>query len=124
MVELKNVISKKEAKDLANHHCSVWNTHIINSIMDLYDDNVELFSPLAERITGKFNIKGKDNVQQYFLTGINKYPDLQFKLINVFVCLDTIVLHMEGAGKARLAEVLFLNDERRIKKVMAHYECE
>ena len=92
--------------------------------MDLYDDNVELFSPLAERITGEFTIKGKDNVQQYFLAGLTKYPELQFKLINVFVCVDTIVLHMEGAGKKRLAEVLFLNDDRRIKKVMAHYECE
>ncbi|QEY16780.1 nuclear transport factor 2 family protein [Cellvibrio sp. KY-GH-1] len=116
-------ISKQEAKEIAEHHVSVWNTHDLEKIMSLYSESIVLASPLAEKITGTPSVNGKAAVRDYFGAGIKKYPDLHFSLMGIYVCVNTIVLHMTGANNNSLCEVLHFNSDGQIEKVMAHYEC-
>ena len=110
-----------EAVAFARHHVATWNSHDLDAILGLYTDDIELISPLAESLTGSPHVVGKLAVRAYFEAGLARYPDLQFRLLETMVGEDSVTLMFYGAGERLVAEVLFLNSDNRICKVLAHY---
>jgi hypothetical protein len=110
-----------EAKAFASKHVSVWNTHDLDRIVDLYADDVELASPLAAELTGGGVVKGKSALRDYFAAALTKHPDLKFELLNTLLCVDSVTLYFTSVSDRPVAEVLFLDRNHKIRQVFAHY---
>ncbi len=73
----------------------------------------------AGRADGR--IVGKEALRGYFGAGLEKYPDLHFEPIELFVGVDSLVLHYHGAAGSRVAEVVFLDDRDKVTRYFANY---
>jgi len=115
------MIEPAEAESFARKHVAVWNRHDLDEIVQLYTEDVTLVSPLAGAVTGGSTVTGRAALRDYFAAALRRYPELQFRLIDVLACVDTVTLYFFGAGGRVVAEVLTLDADRRIRQVLAHY---
>jgi hypothetical protein len=115
-------LTPEEATAFGEKHCAVWNTHDLDAIVALYADDVELASPLAAELTGGGVVKGHA-LREYFAAGLSKYPELKFTLLNTLLCVDSVTLYFTSVSDKPVAEVLFLDEHRKIRRVFAHYSC-
>jgi hypothetical protein len=85
---------KEEAYDFAEHWLTAWNTHNLDLIMEHYEDQVELISPVAVQLLNDPDgrVVGKANLGAYFQKGLAAYPQLHFKLKDVLWGGKSIVL--------------------------------
>jgi SnoaL-like domain len=113
----------EETLTFARHHIEVWNTHELENILDLYSADVELTSPLAEQVVGSAVVHGRDGLRQYFGTALQANPGLHFELVDVLRGLDTVTIYMRSIGGRLVADVLFIDADGLIDKVLAHYSC-
>lgn len=117
------MITEIEAEEFASEWIASWNAHDLDRIMAHYDDDVEYLSMFVSRLTGDETgrIRGKQHVREYLSKGLAAYPDLHFKIINVFVGVSSITLHYESVNSLIAAEVFEMNSDRRAKRVLCHY---
>lgn len=112
-----------KAKDFALDWIHSWNSHDLNSIMGHYSDTIEFHSPLILLL--KFNATGiinsKKDLAKYFTMGLAAYPDLNFKLHNVFTGVNTVTVYYTSLNGRMAAEVFELNDKRKAQKVFCNY---
>jgi hypothetical protein len=113
----------EQAVTFAQHHIEVWNTHDLDAILNLYSADVELTSPLAEQVVGSAVVQGRDGLRHYFGTALKANPSLHFELVDVLRGLDTITIYMRSIGGRLVADVLFVNADGLVEKVLAHYSC-
>ncbi|WP_322753575.1 nuclear transport factor 2 family protein [Frankia sp. Cas3] len=113
----------ERAISFTEHHIAVWNKHDLDSIVELYAENVELTSPLAEQVVGTYVVRGRDGLRDYFGRALDANPELQFEIVDVLRGLDSITIYMRSVGGRMVAEVLVVNADGLIEKVFAHYSC-
>jgi len=109
-------------RTFADEHVATWNRHDLEAILALYTDDVELTSPLAERVIGTSTIRGRDEVRKYFEAALTRFPDLRFELVNAYGSVGSATLVMRTIEGRTVAEVLTLEPDLRISRVIAHYE--
>jgi hypothetical protein len=116
-------LDDQRAHRFAEKWYAAWNSHDLHAILDHYADEVEMASPLVSRLTGRDDgrIVGKDALSAYFAAGLERYPDLHFEPIELFVGVDSLVLHYRSAGGNLAAEVVFLDSREKITRYLAHY---
>jgi ketosteroid isomerase-like protein len=112
------------ARQYAREWVDGWNSHDLNRILDHYADEVVLVSPVALKLlnNGDGTVKGKAALRDYFLRGLQAFPDLRFELVDVLAGVETIVVVYENNVRGgRSAEVMQLNDAGKIRRVWANY---
>jgi predicted ester cyclase len=116
-------MTKDEAWAFANHWIAAWNAHDMELILTHYDDAVELTSPVAAQLLGKPDGKvvGKANLKAYFQRGLEAYPELNFRLENVFSGLNSVVLYYANQKGTRTAEFMELSSMGKVTRVVANY---
>ena len=116
-------MTKDEAWELGNDWVAAWNTHDLELILAHYEDAVELTSPVAARLLGTTDglVAGKANLRSYFQRGLEAYPDLQFRLEDVFWALNSVVLVYANQRGTRTAEFMELSAEGKVARVVANY---
>jgi hypothetical protein len=116
-------LDHQRANRFAEQWYEAWNAHDLTAILDHYTDDVEMVSPLVSALTGSnaSTIAGKDALRAYFAAGLEKYPALRFEPIELFVGVDSLVLHYRSAGGNQAAEVIFLDSHDKITRYFAHY---
>ncbi len=116
-------MNQQRAEQFAERWYRAWNAHDLTAILDHYSDAVEMISPLVPVLTGgdRSTIVGKDRLRAYFAAGLERYPALHFEPIQLFVGVDSLVLHYRGAGDRLAAEVIFLDSQDKITRYFAHY---
>lgn len=117
------MLTLDQAKDFALDWIHSWNSHDINSIMEHYSDTIAFHSPLILLLN--FNasgvIKSKKDLMKYFKIGLDAYPDLRFKLHNVFTGVNTITVYYTSVNGRMAAEVFQLNSEGKAQKIFCNY---
>ena len=116
-------MDQQRAQHFAEDWYTAWNAHDLSAILDHYADDIEMVSPLVSALTGSDDntIAGKDALRAYFAAGLEKYPTLHFEPIELFVGVDSLVLHYRGPGGNPTAEVIFLDNQEKITRYFAHY---
>ena len=116
-------MDQQRAQRFAEQWYGAWNAHDLSAILDHYADDVEMVSPLVSVLTGSDDntIAGKDALRNYFAAGLEKYPELHFEPIELFVGVDSLVLRYRSAGGNLAAEVIFLDRNDKITRYFAHY---
>lgn len=117
------MITAEEAHDFAKDWIQSWNSHDLNAIMEHYADNIEFYSPFIPLL--KFNdagiITSRDDLKKYFKMGLDAYPDLKFRLHNVFTGVSTVAIYYASVNGRMAAEVFQLNDNSKAEKVFCNY---
>ena len=118
-------MTRDEAWDLANHWVAAWNSHDLELILTHYEEDVELTSPVAAQLLGTADgkVTGKSNLRAYFQRGLTAYPELHFKLENVFWGVNSVVLLYVNQKGTRTAEFMELSATGKVKRVVANYSA-
>ena len=116
-------MTRDEAWSLANHWVASWNAHDLDSIMEHYEDAIELISPVAARLLGSSDGKvvGKANLRAYFQRGLEAYPELDFRLEDVLWGVTSVVLYYTNQKGTRTAEFMELSARGKVTRVVANY---
>ncbi|MBS1535489.1 MAG: nuclear transport factor 2 family protein [Bacteroidetes bacterium] len=100
-----------------------WNSHDMDKILSHYTEDIEITTPMIRIATGvdSDSLKGKPLVAEYWSKALERIPDLHFKLIDVANGVDSVALYYESVMNKKAIEVMFLNAEGKVYKMMAHY---
>jgi hypothetical protein len=118
-------MTRDEAWKLAEHWVGAWNAHDLELILTHYEEDVELTSPVAAQLLGMPDGKvvGKANLRAYFQRGLTAYPELHFKLENVFWGINSVVLCYLNQKGTRTAEFMELSATGKVVRVVANYSA-
>ena len=116
-------MTKDEARILANHWIAAWNAHDLDLIMAHYEDAIELTSPVATQLLGTSDgkVAGKANLRAYFKRGLEAYPGLHFRLEDVLLGLNSVVLYYTNQKGTRTGEFMELSPTGTVMRVVANY---
>ena len=116
-------MTRDEALKLANHWVAAWNAHDLDLIMTHYDDTIELTSPVAAQLLGTpgGKVVGKANLRAYFRRGLETYPELSFRLEDVFCGMSSVVLLYANQKGTRTAEFMEILPTGKVSRVVANY---
>jgi hypothetical protein len=117
------VVTKEEAWKLAEEWVGAWNAHDLERIVAHYEEGVELTSPVAAQLLGIAGgkVAGKVNLRAYFQKGLTAYPELQFRLEDVFWGVSSVVLIYKNQKGTRTAEFMELSAAGKVARVVANY---
>jgi len=117
------MVTAEKSRHIAQAWIESWNSHDLDSIMSHYSDDVEFTSPFVIRLLGDETgaIEGKDCIRSYFKKGLDTYPHLKFELIKVLSGVNSVTLFYKSVNGMLAAEVMILDQENKICKVIAHY---
>ena len=112
------------AREFAQDWVDAWNSHDLERILTHYDDEVILASPVALRLLGGDGaVRGKAALREYFLRGLEAFPDIHFDLIDALWGTETIVVcYLNNVRGNKTAEVMLLNPTGKIGRVWANYD--
>jgi ketosteroid isomerase-like protein len=113
------------ARQFAEEWVTAWNNHDLDRILSHYHEEVTLTSPIALKLlnNGDGIVRGKAALRDYFVRGLQAYPQLRFDLIDVLWGLETIVLYYHNnVSGHKTAEVMQLTATGRVLRVWANYD--
>lgn len=111
------------ARRFAQEWIDAWNSHGLERILEHYDDEVVLLSPVALSVLGNERLEGKAALRNYFRRGIEKFPDLRFDLFEVLWGIETIVVvYDNNVRSSKAAEVMQFNAAGKVTRVWANYD--
>jgi hypothetical protein len=118
-------VTRDEALKLANHWVAAWNAHDLDLIMTHYDDAIELTSPVVAQLLGTLDGKviGKASLRAYFQRGLETYPELSFRLDDVFWGVSSVVLLYANQKGTRTAEFMEISPTGKVSRVVANYSA-
>jgi ketosteroid isomerase-like protein len=96
------------AQGFASQWLDAWNAHDLEAILRHFDDGVVFTSPLAIRIVDGSDgvIRGKDELRSYWSEGLRRNPDLRFEIEDLYLGVNTIVIHYRNHSGGLVNEVL------------------
>jgi len=111
------------AQHFANEWIAAWNSHDIDRILSHYTDDFEITTPMIKTVMSieSGTLKGKAAIRDYWLTALQKIPDLHFELREVTHSIGSIALYYQSVFGKMAIEVMFYDEQGKIKKVIAHY---
>jgi predicted ester cyclase len=116
-------MTKDEAKKFAEEWIAAWNAHDLERILGHYEEAVELTSPVAAQLLGKADgkVMGKANLRAYFQRGLEAFPELRFRLEEVLVGLNSVVLYYTNQKGTHSAEFMEFSANGKVARVVANY---
>lgn len=117
------MITQDKANTLAADWIEAWNRHDIDDILSHYSEDVVFTSPFVVKLLGDNSgtIFGKEALESYFLKGLESYPDLKFEIINILYGVDSFTLYYKSVNEMLAAEVMKLDSNGMIERVVTHY---
>lgn len=117
------MITEAAARKLAHEWVEAWNAHDLERILEHYEDDVTLISPLAaERLGDPAGaVRGKAALRAYFALGLEAFPELRFDLVDVMWGVSSVVLYYVNQRGTMTGEVMELAPSGRVARVLANY---
>lgn len=117
------MLTQLEAKEFAAEWIEAWNEHNLDRIISHYAENVVLTSPVAARVLGETSgmVNGRQALRAYFAKGLELFPNLQFKLIDVMQGVSSVVLYYENQRSTRTGEFMEFDAAEKVVRVVANY---
>ena len=111
------------AQRFAEDWVAAWNSHELDRILEHYDEDFEMSSPLIVRIAGEPSgkLRGKRAIGEYWRKALSAAPNLRFELISVFAGVDSVIIHYNG-HRGPSAELLRFGPGGKVVAASAHYQ--
>jgi hypothetical protein len=112
-----------EAARFASDWAEAWNRHDIDAVLAHYADDIEMTTPMIQRVLGieSGTLKGKQAVGDYWRAAICKVPNLAFSIIDVTSGVDAVSIYYRAVMGKTAIETFFFNKEGFVYKALATY---
>lgn len=120
-------IAHEQAMELANEWVDAWYNRDIDAIMSHFDEkDIEFHSPLIATLAGSEDgvLLDTTDLKQYFMSGLDKYPQIHFQLKEVLTGKDSVAVYYQSVKDLMACEIMFLNDKGKVYKVLNHYRAQ
>jgi hypothetical protein len=116
-------MTETQAHTFAEEWVAAWNSHDLDAIMSHYDPEVVLISPIAARLLedASGTVIGKEALLSYFSRGLQAYPNLTFRLLEVMRGVSSVVLHYVNQNNVKCGEFMEVTPDGKVIRVVAHY---
>jgi ketosteroid isomerase-like protein len=96
------------AQRFATDWLDAWNSHDLERILVHFSDEVVFTSPFAVRIIEGSSgvLRGKEELRAYWSEGLRRIPDLHFEIEDLYLGVNTIVIHYRNHSGGLVNEVL------------------
>jgi len=100
-----------------------WNRQDLDAILSHYAPDVEFTSPFVARLLGDPTgiVRGREALRAYFAGALEAYPELRFEFFQVFAGVDSLVVYYRSVRGLYAAEMMALDGEGQVARVLAHY---
>ncbi len=117
------MISIDQAQKFGQEWVDAWNSRDLDLILSHYADDFQMTSPFIATMMNEptGTLQGKAKVRAYWAQALERLPDLHFDLIEVLASVDSITIYYHAVLGKRAAEVLFFNDNGKVRRAAAHY---
>lgn len=117
------MLTAEQGQHFAERWIEAWNRHDLDAILAHYHPEVEFISPFVIRLLDRPDgaLHGVEALRDYFARGLSAYPDLHFQLHSVLLGVGSVTLHYRSVNNLSAAEVMELDEEGRVTRVLAHY---
>jgi hypothetical protein len=121
--DLSSEASPPDADAFAKSWIEGWNSHDLDRILPHYAEALDFRSPLIrDRYPGSSGvIRNRAKLREYFAKGLERTPNLSFKLLEVLRGVSGICLYYENARGGHTAEYMELDAHGRIVRVINCY---
>eukprot|EP00850_Spirogloea_muscicola_P012741 SM000083S22788 [mRNA] locus=s83:565486:566141:- [translate_table: standard] len=118
-------LSQDQAENFAREWIAAWNSHDLTRIMEHYHSSVVFTSPFVVQMLGLKGgvVRGNDLLKDYFAQALAAYPNLSFELYHAIPGLNSVVLYYKSVNDLLAAEVMELDPQHLVVKVIAHYKA-
>ena len=112
----------ESARRFAQEWIDAWNSHDLERILEHYDDDFEMTSPIIRVLAGEPSgkLRGKAAVGAYWAKALEKTPDLRFEMVTALAGVDSVTIYYEG-HRGLCAEVLHFGPSGKVRAAFAHY---
>ncbi len=116
-------MTRSEAERFARDWVDAWNSHDVERILAHYADDFEMSSPYArEPFATNGVVCGKPAVRAYWKNGLERVPDMRFRLVDVLVGVGSVAIsYHTSLTDAMVVEVLTIGSDGRAVRGHAHY---
>jgi ketosteroid isomerase-like protein len=87
-----------------------WNSHDLDIILSHYRDDITFRSKKAIPLTGNGMVLGKQALRAYWAAALDHQPDLKFRVEDVFVGHQTLIIVYRNHRDVLAAETLYFDD--------------
>lgn len=117
------MLSETEAQQFAAGWIAAWNSHDLDAILSHYAPQVVLVSPAVAQLLNDSSgtVTGKEALRRYFARGLEIYPNLAFRLLDVMRGLNSVVLCFMNQKGTKTAEFMEFDANRNVIRVVANY---
>jgi hypothetical protein len=100
-----------------------WNSRDLQRILAHYTDDFTMSSPMIAQMTGEASgsLTGKDAVGAYWNEALERFPQLHFELLSVFLGIDSIALYYKSVGGRLAIEVFSFTANGKVSHAHAFY---
>ena len=98
---------------------SGWNAHDLDRIVAHYTDDVVFRSRKAIALTGSGEIRGKPALRAYWAAALAAQPDLHFRIEQVLLGHDALVILYLNHRDVRAAETLWFDPSGLVSRASA-----
>ena len=115
-------MDRTSAERFAEDWVAAWNSHDLERILEHYQEDFEMSSPLIIRIAGEASgkLRGKPAIREYWRRALAAAPQLRFELLAIFAGVDSVVIHYRG-HRGPSAEVLHFGSDGKVRAAFAHF---
>lgn len=116
------MIGRRFAEQFAREWIEAWNAHDLPRILELYEDDFEMSSPVIPQLAGEPSgkLRGMAAVGDYWTKALKAMPTLHFELRDLVIGVDSLVLVYEG-HRGLSAEVIHFGPSGKVARAFAHY---
>ena len=113
------------AERFARKWVEAWNARDLVRILDHYDDDFEMSSPIIVSLMGEPSgrRKGKARVGAYWARALERVPDLQFELITALAGVASVTVYYRSRHRGLAAEVFHFGPAGKVRAAFAHYDA-
>lgn len=117
------MIEQGAADAFVNDWIAAWNARDLDAVLAHYADDVEFYSPLIAKVTGKPVpcVRGKLALEAYWAKALEDAPVLNFRLERVYVGGQSLTIAYTNHRGQHAAETLIFDDHGRVKIAVACY---
>ena len=116
-------MNKEFAEKFGEEWIAAWNSQNIDRVLSRYAEDFEMMAPVTRKLGNEPDgiLKGKNALRDHWSKALAANPELNFKLLNTFAGVDSIVVHYLG-HRGLSAEVFYFDDKGKVNRAHAHYE--
>jgi len=118
------MLDKDRLREIARKLIEAWNSHDIVRILELYDDDFQATNPLFHMLLGQPGgvMRGKCVMRPYWSNMLGQLPHMRFKLLDVYLGVDSFVIRYEGVFEREIVEVFKLNSCGRVVETISYFD--